>query len=596
MHITGSHYRLFKLLSQPYDPLVQLLKLFYGIDRGLFIPQHKFVVSQRLDLQIIVEIHQPCDLFFGSRAHQRLIQLSRLTGRTQEQALPMLCKHALGNPGPLGIIIQMGPGYQTIQIYPTNFIKSQDNSMISRKLFDSFRIQGTQGIDLIQVCDILLLQHIQEFQENLCSTACIIHSPVMIFQRNVQCPGYRVQFKSIQAGQQYTSQPYRIHSRIGVRDPLPLTVPGNKAGVKARIVSHQHRSFTELHEFGQYIFDHRRIQHHGIVDTRQVLYLIGNGGLRINKGAEPVCNSSVLHLYRSDLNDPVSLRRKARGLQVKDHIGALQALAFGIRDDLLHIVHQIGLHTVNQFEAVAPVQGMAGFCKGLHHTMICNGQSRMTEGLGLLHNTGHIRNSVHITHFCMTMELHTLFLAVVLPLFSKIRGLHNARHGTNAQFLIKGIQSTHAADLQEGTFFNMFLQARQILVRHKYLAADGIGKIRQRNGQNGPLAADLPFIQGNDLSMNGHFSHLSYDLIHGNQIIGEILSVNHIWIVRTLQRSAIAACCLAGFCGSCSLDSPCTSCAFPCPWASRSFCFCHSFFCSCANTFFCKTAFGRLVA
>ena len=63
MYITGGNHRFFKLFSQFHDPSVQIPKIFLGgYIIPVFIPHHKHVVTDRLDLQIIIEFHQTGDL------------------------------------------------------------------------------------------------------------------------------------------------------------------------------------------------------------------------------------------------------------------------------------------------------------------------------------------------------------------------------------------------------------------------------------------------------------------------------------------------------------------------------------------------------
>ena len=63
MHVTGGNHRLFKLFSQFHDPSVQIPKIFLGgYIIPVFIPHHKHVVADWLDLQIIIEFHQTGDL------------------------------------------------------------------------------------------------------------------------------------------------------------------------------------------------------------------------------------------------------------------------------------------------------------------------------------------------------------------------------------------------------------------------------------------------------------------------------------------------------------------------------------------------------
>ena len=102
MYITGSHYRLVELFSQLHDPAVDILDILYGIDRPDFLrSDHELIVATGLDLQIIIEFYQPGDLRIRLPVQKGTIQLSRLTGASQDQTLSVFQDQALGNPGML---------------------------------------------------------------------------------------------------------------------------------------------------------------------------------------------------------------------------------------------------------------------------------------------------------------------------------------------------------------------------------------------------------------------------------------------------------------------------------------------------------------
>ena len=108
MYITGSHYRLVELFSQRYDPAVDVLNI---LDR-IHIPDtlrsdHELVVATGLNLQVIIEFYQSGDLRIRLSVQQGTIQLSRLTGASQDQTLSVFQDQALGNPGMLVKIGQM---------------------------------------------------------------------------------------------------------------------------------------------------------------------------------------------------------------------------------------------------------------------------------------------------------------------------------------------------------------------------------------------------------------------------------------------------------------------------------------------------------
>ena len=130
MHIAGRHDHLVKLFSEFYDLAVDLLQIFDGLHIGLIASQHKGIVSDRLDLQIIIEIDQSCNFLIGSVIQHSLIQFARLTGRTKQQSLSVTHKFALRDQRSSVIVFQMRAGHQTIQIDATQVIGRQQDCMV----------------------------------------------------------------------------------------------------------------------------------------------------------------------------------------------------------------------------------------------------------------------------------------------------------------------------------------------------------------------------------------------------------------------------------------------------------------------------------
>ena len=110
----------------------------------------------------------------------------------------MLPEYAFGNSGSSVIVLQVRKGYQFIQIHPADVIFHQDNGMIGGQLLDGIRRYGTLLIEGIHIVDLPLPEHPHKFHKNICRTGRIVHSPVMILQRNPQSLGHGIQFETIQ--------------------------------------------------------------------------------------------------------------------------------------------------------------------------------------------------------------------------------------------------------------------------------------------------------------------------------------------------------------------------------------------------------------
>ena len=140
MHVTGSYYRLFKFFSQLYDSAVDILKFLYGVHRLFIAAQHKLIIAQRLDFQIIIKFHDSGDFLLRLSPDNRTVQFPRFAGGSQQQPLPVFYKFAFGHSGPFVVICQMGQRHQTVQIYSADIIGCQYNGVIGRQFFYSVRI------------------------------------------------------------------------------------------------------------------------------------------------------------------------------------------------------------------------------------------------------------------------------------------------------------------------------------------------------------------------------------------------------------------------------------------------------------------------
>ena len=109
MHITGRADRLVELLAEGDDLPVDVHEIIHRLYRALLVPQHEHVVSERLDLQIIVEFYDLRKLRIRNPAEDRLVKLSRLTGRADDQTFPVLIQHTLRDPRSSREILQVRP-------------------------------------------------------------------------------------------------------------------------------------------------------------------------------------------------------------------------------------------------------------------------------------------------------------------------------------------------------------------------------------------------------------------------------------------------------------------------------------------------------
>ena len=144
VHITGSANRLIEFHSQLYDTTVQIPQILFRLQLVLaaafLIPQIKGVVTDRLDFQIVIEIHDTGHFGVGLTKQNSLEQLSCLTGGTDNQALPVFLNETLRNLRLTSEIFQMGRTHQSVQVNSSDIILRQNNNMVWALLTDTFLI------------------------------------------------------------------------------------------------------------------------------------------------------------------------------------------------------------------------------------------------------------------------------------------------------------------------------------------------------------------------------------------------------------------------------------------------------------------------
>ena len=199
MHITGGKNRFVQLFSQFHNLPIQILQIFLGLDIfPVLFPDHKCIVADRLDLQIVIKVRNTNYFLLCFSLQNCLEQLSCFTGRSQNQSLPILLYSTLRDTRSSVVILKVRPRHQTVQINSSNLILCQNNGMIGWQLLNLFHRSASQLINAIQIKYILFSQHLYKFQKNICRTFRIIHRAVMVVQINMQRFCHRIQLKTIQ--------------------------------------------------------------------------------------------------------------------------------------------------------------------------------------------------------------------------------------------------------------------------------------------------------------------------------------------------------------------------------------------------------------
>ena len=289
-------------------------------------------------------------------------------------------------------------------------------------------------IDLLQVVNAQLFLHFTHkgiHDEAACDG--IVRRPVVLEVWQAQGIGHNVQLEFIQLRQHILGQNQRICCRISVWQSLAAALRPDEAGVEVGVVGNQDPVSHKVQEFGQHLLNGGSALEHFIRNAGELNDLLFQLPVWVYKGLEPVQFFPTPHQHSADLDDPVILRAETCGLQIKGHIGFVKSHVPIPMDHnaVVHIVDVVPFHTVENFDILIGAGylrlggSLHGIREGLGYAVVRNGNGPMAPGGSLLHGGGGIRQSIHVAHGGVQMELHALaYLGGILSL-----GHRTGHHG-----------------------------------------------------------------------------------------------------------------------------------------------------------------------
>ena len=95
---------------------------------------------------------------------------------------------------------------------------------------------------------------------------------------------------------------------------------------------------------------------------------------------------------------------------------------------------------------------MARIREGLDVAVVRDGDGRHSPGIGAFYYVFALRDTVHITHFGVAVQLDPLDGCIIDSRSDKGRNLHDALDGRDDHFLVKSIHDCRAPYLDKGSF------------------------------------------------------------------------------------------------------------------------------------------------
>ena len=411
MDVAGRTHGLAVLLSERDNPTVVVFQILDGLRLisevsilVIFRNGQKHVVADRLDFQIVIEIHNPLQFLLRGAALDRLEQLAGLTGRPDDQSVPVRLEKALRQMRlPVRDILQMRLRHAAVQVDTARLILCQKNDMVGRHLPDLVLVRSAVLVDLVKVMEIQILQHADKLHEDVCRTLRVIDCPMMVPEVDVQCLCNRVQLVFSEVRQQDARQRHGIHRCEIMIIPQTPAVFFDEADIKGGIVRNQHTVLRKCEKSWQDLFYRGRIRNHRIVDRGQILDPQRNRDKRVYKLGEAVHDLPAADLDRTDLDDPVLDRRKSGCLEIENHKIALQGLASRVDSRLHQVIHQVSLAPVDDLEIGILRDRLVSVRKPLHNAMVRDRDRLVSPGGCRLHQIARLRHGIHRTHLGMAV-------------------------------------------------------------------------------------------------------------------------------------------------------------------------------------------------
>ena len=237
----------------------------------------------------------------------------------------------------------------------------------------------------------------------------------------------------------------------------------------------------------------------------------------------------------------VGLGTEAGGLDIEDDRVVVKPLPLFVLHDGLEVIDEIALTAVDQLEILIVLdflQVNVGIREGLHDAVVGDRHRLHTEGNCGVDVVIDIRNTVHIRHLRMQMQLHTLLRRAVLPLRAVQLIAHDAVDEAHLDLLIEGVVGHGALDLQRGARLYEALRELHILVLDEDLHGDRVGEIRDVKLEDVLTGTGMHrIVHEEDLTGDDDVTRARIDVLELHGIALEVTTVEHLLVLGHLKRT-----------------------------------------------------------
>ena len=518
--VTGGAHRLAQLLPQGHDGPVEVPQLLLCADHPL--AEHEHIVAQGLDLQIIVPGGDALELLPVLAVRHRPEELARLAGGAQDQPLPVLVDDAFEHDGVTLEVVQMSQGDELVQVTQTGLVPRQHDQVLGLALGLSSLAQVDHGpVDLPQVAQAHLLQHLKERGQHVAHRGRVVAGPVVIEGGQVQVLRHDVQLVLAQVRQQVLGQDQAVDGGIVEGNAVFPAAGGDKAHVEVGVVGRQGPVPGKSQESPQGLLLGGSPHQHLIGDTGQADDLRTQDAAGGDKGVEPVGDLPVFQHYGANLDDDLVLPVQPCGLDVEaDDLLVKGLFCFPVDHySVIHVVDVVRLHAVQDLDIFG---GVPRIREGLGHPVIGDGDGPVAPGLRPLDHVfvrpqlGTDRGEgVHSGHGGVQVELHPLFRRVIH--LHRLGHRHDG-HGLQHHVAVEPVHVQPALDLEVHPLLDPVHDGLALVSGEEFVHPNGAGVVGQIEGHHpGAPLFQLPVVHGKDIALDDHHAHVQLQLPDGGR-------------------------------------------------------------------------------
>ena len=196
----------------------------------------------------------------------------------------------------------------------------------------------------------------------------------------------------------------------------PLT---NKTNVKSCIVGNKNTISTPFNKIRKFFIFQWCIFYHIVSYFSKFYYFFIKFSARINKSRISIYYFSLFYFYSTDFYYFIYSFSKTGSFQVKNYIGIIKTLAFGIGNNITHIIYHIAFTAIENLNP-SFVSNTLCIRERLYNAMVSNTYCLMTPVLSSVYISFYWSNSIHHTHICMKMEFNSFFRSCIFSYFWRI--------------------------------------------------------------------------------------------------------------------------------------------------------------------------------